>query len=29
MIQYEGIGISEGIDFNKKIGSKEWMICNC
>ena len=28
MIQYERIDISEGIDFNKTISSKECMICH-
>ena len=28
MIQYERIDNSEGIDFNKTIGSKECMICH-
>ena len=28
MIQYEGIDISEGIDFNKTISSKVCMICH-
>ena len=28
MIQYERIDKSEGIDFNKTIGSKECMICH-
>ena len=28
MIQYERIYISEGIDFNKTISSKECMICH-
>ena len=29
MIQYTGIDISEGIDFDEANNSLEWMICHC